>query len=268
MNIHSSYQKFILLKDESIDIENYKKEWNIFLKDQLDTKGRGAYGYSKKLFTRFKIIEKNKNEYNEFREYIYELYHIQEYGLKSIAKELGISYTSVRGLFSILSIDFKKGRSVVSNRLKKIRRDNAIKSHGWRDKRTKTINTERGVQGYFFNEIKNKYVWLRSCYEYIFAKWLNENKIDWDVEIELFKVSEQESYRPDFFLYENNNVSSIVEIKGYYKNRLWKVEKLKKLLKEKKVEVILIDNIKPYIINSTYQKELKWWKINRLLQLE
>jgi hypothetical protein len=268
MDLKLLYNKFICLKDVHIDVDKYSKEWEQFLEDQLKIKGRGAYGYSKRLFIQKKISELCHTEYNLFKQHIYDLYYKREFGLKSISKELGISYTNVRTMFSVLGIDFHRGRSVVSDRLRSIRKENAIKQNGWRDRRTKNKTTDRGVQGYYFNQSRQKYVWLRSTYEYIFAKWLDSNNIDWDVECTCYVITDKESYRPDFFIYDNHVLVNIVEVKGYYKNRLWKVEELKKMMKKEGVLVTIIDNIKPYIINNTYQNELKCWKINRLLGLK
>jgi hypothetical protein len=184
-----------------------------------------------------------------------------------LAREIGISYTKMRRLMEYLQIPIRVGYDVVTDHLRVVRRNNAIAQGGWRDRKTKNKNTERGVQGYFFNESRQKYVWLRSTYEVILAKWLNKNKIDWDVESQQWTIG-NESYRPDFFLYENEALVKIIEVKGYFKNRLWKFDELKKEPSLQNVEFCLIDDITPFLDGTTYLGELSWWKQNRLLKLE
>ena len=49
-------------------------------------------------------------------------------------------------------------------------------------------------------------------------KWLDSNKIDWDVESQQWMIG-NETYRPDFFIYENGILKKIIEVKGYFKNK-------------------------------------------------
>jgi hypothetical protein len=71
-----------------------------------------------------------------------------------------------------------------------------------------------------------------------------------------------------FFVYENDKLVKIIEVKGYFKNRLWKFDELKKQPSLQNVEFSLIDDITPFLDGKTYLGELKWWKQNRLLRLE
>lgn len=266
--IKDLYDKFVDLKGVNIKIEDYDEEYSDFVKLEVVKCGQGAYGYVKKFFIRKKYKELNKEEFEKFRNTIYTLYYENQYGLKTIGKKTGISYSKIRNLFNILEIDFHKGRSVVTDRLKQIRKENAISSGGWRDRQTKNKYSERGIQGYYFNESQKKYVWLRSTYEYIIAKWLDANNHIWDVECKSFWVNSNEKYTPDFFIYENNKISSIIEVKGYWKNRVWKFEKLKSLFNNTSISVILIDKIEPYLKQTTYKNELKCWKNLKLLELK
>ena len=124
--------------------------------------------------------------------------------------------------------------------------------------------TTRGIQGYYWNTSKNKYVWLRSSWEYIYAKWLNEHKIEWDVEVKRYKLGNT-SYLPDFFIYENGKLTKIVEIKGYWKNKLYKYDKLKTLLGDS-IELVLVTDIKPYT-NLPLKKEIETWRLLRKREL-
>ena len=96
-----------------------------------------------------------------------------------------------------------------------------------------------------------------SCpsWEYIYAKWLDLHNIVWDYEGKQFVLSNGESYRPDFTITDSRG-DHIVELKGYFKNRLYKVEMLKKEYPQ--IKIVVIDSIKDY--TSNYRKELNSWK--------
>jgi hypothetical protein len=196
------------------------------------------------------------------------------YGLKAISKALNISYTNTRSLLKHLKIDIRQGRNVVTDELKKCRSINAIKQRNEKtgffseDIRSnlKIINkTHKGVQGWYFNISMNKWVWLRSTYEFIFAKWLDRTGHLWDVELKKYKIG-NETYRPDFFILdENMNIIKIIETKGYIQNNSHKPKLLEELIK---TDVILLHldskKIKTYTeYNKSYQTILKEWKIIR-----
>jgi hypothetical protein len=65
----------------------------------------------------------------------------------------------------------------------------------------------RGYAG-FYN--KN---YLRSSYEYAYAKYLDFYNIEWEYEERTFDVGFK-LYKPDFFLYTNGTLSLIVEVKS------------------------------------------------------
>lgn len=209
---------------------------------------------------------------NELKE-IYE----NGFGIKLIAKYLKLSYTNCRKLlFDVCKIEMRKGRKVSTEITKKIRKEKAIfekdNKIGWfkkevREKLKIENKTHKGVQGYYFNKSLNKFVWLRSSYEYIFAKWLDRTKHLWDSELKTYKL-ENALYKPDFFiLNENNDILKIIEIKGYFDNRSYKVELLNEKLKN--IDCVLLNfsntSIQPYIEkDSNYLKELEKWKIERI----
>jgi hypothetical protein len=193
------------------------------------------------------------------------------FGLKRIASELNFSYTKTRNLFEYLEIDIRKGQNVVTDEVRRFRKEKAIHEAktktGWcsveAQAKIKNKHTSRGVQGYYLSKSKNDYVWLRSTYEYIFAKWLDKQNIKWDIEKTTYKIGKI-IYRPDFFIYENDKLKKIIEIKGYWRDKEYKA----KLLNEKlDVDVITIYDIVPYISkDSSYGKELKEWKKIRKLK--
>lgn len=206
------------------------------------------------------------------KEHLLDLYWNQEYGYKWIYHyEIDTSYTMLRTLFDLLGIEGRKGRSVSTKNLSKIRSDKAKREwklgigYGDPNVQIKTEKTERGIQGYYYNEAKQKYVWLRSTYEYIYARWLNSTNQNWDVETQVYYLEDNTRYRPDFFLYdESDNVRLIVEIKGYWTNRLYKVDMLREVLSIP-ISVIATDEIRNYM-NKSYGLEIKEWKEKRLLQ--
>jgi len=248
--------------------EELNIEFQIYLLKEIDKHGKSAYSYSKRIFLRNKYIKENYSEFLILKKELEDLYN-SGYGFKRIAKLIDLSYTKTRFLFSLCEIKTRKGQSIVTDELRKLRSENSKKHYKNRTGYFKTFERRtnksiRGVQGYYYNKWFNKYVWLRSTYEYIFAKWLDFQNIKWDIEVEMFKLKDS-WYRPDFFIYKNNKVVKIVEIKGYkYREN----EKSNELNKQLNIDVIQIENINPYIINSSYGKELKLWKKVRLNELE
>lgn len=248
-------------------------EYQTFFEKEYELHGKAACSYAKRVFLKNYIKHTNIDEYHELRNYVLKLYE-DEYGLKEIAKMLNMSYSGCRSLFKYLEIDFKKGRSVVTNRLREFRKQKAnlelLNGTGWFSDETRSklqiINsTSRGVQGYYYSTYNNKYVWLRSTYEYIYAKWLDSHKFNWDVECKVYKLKNT-NYTPDFFIFNcDGKLTNIIEIKGFWRNREYKAYELNEMLN---IEVSLINDITPYLEeSSTYSSELKKWKKIRILKL-
>lgn len=214
--------------------------------------------------------------FNSVKKFIDEKYYIKGMGIKSIIKKynLPITYSVLRfyllNFFNIVIRDNKE----ITDFLRKSRSEKA--TYEWNNKigffdqilqdgiKNKK-NVIRGIQGYYFNNSLNKYVWLRSSWEYIFAKWLDKNNYKWDVEMKTFDISNNKKYRPDFFILDDeNNILKIIEVKGYWKDKLYKFNELKKLFEKSKIEFILIDKIKPYSYNG-FKKDVNIWKKERIL---
>lgn len=237
-----------------------RKIWTIYGKYQRT-------GLYKSTSQRLKLREKRKNtlRYNELREEIYNLYWKEEYGIKLLAQRLDLSYSVTRGLLDFLDIPIRKGRNVVTNRLCNFRKEKALlegkNKTGWNSPEVnrKYKKHNRGVQGFYYNKSMCKYVWLRSTWEYIYAKWLDKIGETWDVELECYTINES-LYRPDFFIFdENKNITKIVEIKGYWDSNTNKVKILNEKLED--IDVIVIYNVDKYIEkNSHYHAELARWK--------
>ena len=66
----------------------------------------------------------------------------------------------------------------------------------------------RGKRTYY------KGICFRSTYESKVAKWLDDNNYEWCYE--KYRIYfEERTYLPDFFIYQNNKLLSIIEVKGY-----------------------------------------------------
>lgn len=224
-------------------------------------------------------ITNKKDKYTKIKEdtrYI-DLYNFLKYeyidneqGIKYLIKykKLNVSYSIFRTLIIKSGLSLHQA-NVITNHLRNIRSINANKqlaehsgffSH---EAQKNTHSKIRGLQGYYYNSVLNKYVWLRSTWEYIYAKWLNAHNIKWDVECKTFILS-KEAYRPDFFIFDDeNNLVSIVEVKGFWKNRLHKYYELQELHPE--LNLSLITDISPY--SENYKKDKNVWKSLRKLKL-
>ena len=194
------------------------------------------------------------------KQYLKSLYE-EGYGLKILARELGLTYTCFRTLYiNYLGLEIRKGYDVVTDKVKQFRSERIKKENNpwfdWCSKKTEMHKKcSRGIQGQYIKTNGEK-VWLRSSYEYIFAKWLDKNNVDWKIEETQFKLSNGETYRPDFFIYENSKLKMIVEIKGYFNNRRYKAEMFKN---EYRIPLVIIDAIDDYCEN--YNKEKNEWKL-------
>lgn len=220
------------------------------------------------------IIEKSKPKRKEFlktlkledtsKQYLKELYE-SGYGLKILARELDLTYTRFRTLYiSYLGFEIRTGFDIVTDKVKEFRSKRVQKENNpWYDwcstKKEMHKKCSRGIQGYYQKKDGSE-VWLRSSYEYIFAKWLDTNNAEWKIEETQFTLSNGETYRPDFFIYENSQLKMIVEIKGYFNNRRYKAEMFKN---EYDTPLIIIDKIDDYCEN--YNKEKNKWKLARKL---
>lgn len=196
----------------------------------------------------------------ESKNYLKSIYD-SGYGIKIIARELGLTYSRMRSLFVYLQIDIRRGRDVVTDAVKAFRSRRIKKENNpWYDwcenKPEMHKKCSRGIQGYY-EKRDGVRVWLRSTPEYIFAKWLDINGMKWEVEKTQYQLLNGETYRPDFFIYDGDLLVMIVEIKGqYFNNRRYKAEMLKN---EIATTVVIIDNIEHY--SESYEKDKREWKL-------
>lgn len=214
---------------------------------------------------------KHDERYGELMNFINVMYITEGFGIKSLIKMYNIkaSYVQLRNLLLLLGVELHSNK--IANECLRRQRSNIAKKHyqnctgffatGVQENIHKQ-SIERGIQGYYYNQSMQKYVWLRSSWEYIYAKWLDKNGIKWDVEERSYRLSDGTLYRPDFFIYDGDCVK-IVEVKGYWKNRVYKTKLLKA---EYGLCVILLDDIKPYC-EFKVNDEIKQWKQLRRLKL-
>jgi hypothetical protein len=223
-----------------------------------------------KIFALDSVKSNNYQKYISLKNEIQHLYYEKEIGLKSLVKMIGLkglTYTTCRRLFSYLEIPLRNGRSVVTSRVRSIRKEKALIESSTKtgfqsfevQKNVHSKGITRGIQGFYFNQSRQKYVWLRSSWEYIYAKFLDRIKADWDVEVTHYVLEDGRTYRPDFFIYESNQLVKIVEVKGYE----YRPEKMSDLI-IKGVDLVLVKNIKLFISEgSTESKEREEWKTIR-----
>lgn len=82
----------------------------------------------------------------------------------------------------------------------------------------------RGYSGFYNN------IYLRSSLEFAFAYYLDYKNIKWKYEEFTYKLKDRQ-YKPDFFIYDNNdNLIEIIEIKGK-ENKIDGLKKFKNLIK-------------------------------------
>lgn len=220
------------------------------------------------------FIDKNHKDATRLISNLEHLYHERGMGFKLLSKEFGnVSYTRLRTIFNALGIERRTGTSCVTDSLKKLRSERAKKSNPWTDWTSKNVDRDKKNKhhlcGWYFNKSKNKYVWLRSSWEYGYANWLDSQNVVWDVEVRSYLLSDGRYYKPDFFIFVNNCLSHIVEIKSRWSNgsldRIDKFEKFK-LEYPKIISKLLTEELFD-LIGKNPQEVLVEWKTIRNLEI-
>lgn len=219
------------------------------------------------------FINKDHEDSQKLTKNLEHLYHQRGMGFKLLSKELGnVSYTRLRTIFDVLGIEKRTGTSCVTDSLKKLRSERAKKSNPWTDWTSKNIDRDKKNKhhlcGWYFNKSKNKYVWLRSSWEYGYANWLDSRNVVWDVEVRSYLLSDGRYYRPDFFIFINDRLDSVIEIKSKWANgsmdRIDKFEKFK--LEYSDINSKLITEELFSLIGKTSFEVLDEWKMIRNLE--
>lgn len=207
------------------------------------------------------------------KESLSHLYHVDGLGYKMIVKTLGIdkcSYSSLRTLFTKLDIKARTGTSVVTKKLKQMRSENAQGAknpwHEWPAKKPEMhSNSKRYLGGWYFNKARNKDVYLRSSWEYAYANWLDNNGYDWDVEVCSYLLSDGRYYRPDFFIYENDKLVEVIEVKAKYLDlERVRIDKYDMFVQEYAIssKILYKDDIFDKL-SIPYHKNIEDWKATR-----
>lgn len=223
--------------------------WNTIMEIDFDENHKKTIQeYCKLLFStrsqnRTKFVKENKLE-SSARDYLKEEYN-SGFGLKVLARSLGLTYSKIRTLFKHCDIEIRRGHNVITEKLREFR-SQRVKGkknpfYAWTDnKKYSHLGRVRGKQGYYNG------VWLRSSWEFTYAKYLDKKNIKWKYEEQLFKFKDNTTYKPDFFIYKNGQLDRIVEVKCLRQPGT-RIEKVKKFWKEyPKIKLELITNIKPY----------------------
>jgi len=204
------------------------------------------------------------------------LYHDLGFGFKLLSSLLGnASYTRLRTIFSKLEIEKRTGNNCITDSLKKIRSERAKKNNPWKNwpanNNLKTMHKEnkRYASGWYLNKSLSKYVWLRSSWEFAYAKFLDESGVVWDSEVTNYRLSDGTQYRPDFFIYdEKKNLLKIVEIKSTWSNgsleRIEKFEKFKSEYPEINSEIIIDDELFNLVKRTSKEIMVEWKKIKKM----
>lgn len=109
---------------------------------------------------------------------------------------------------------------------------------------------------------------LKSSYEYIYAKILEFKNIDYKVEEETYLLDNGCTYyTPDFFLYDNNRLYEIIEIRGHRLNieeRIVSTNKLQELLPDVEIKLFTELDLRRFCkeIGLSYDKLKKEWRTN------
>ncbi|OXS80382.1 hypothetical protein [Domibacillus enclensis] len=118
----------------------------------------------------------------------------------------------------------------------------------------------RGYAGFYGEN------YLRSSYEYAYAKYLDYHKIPWSYEADVFDIG-YKTYKPDFFFYDQSGkLEKIVEIKSRHKKAKDEAEKALSIIKERfdiecellsYEELLVLYQALPFSLNSTITEWIK-----------
>ena len=220
------------------------------------------------------FIDKDHVETPKLIANLQHLYHDCGIGFKLLSSELGnVSYTRLRTIFQVLGIEKRSGSSCVTEGLRKIRSERAKKNNPWTDWTSKYPNKDKinkhHLGGWYLNKSKNKYVWLRSSWEYGYAVWLDSQELTWDVEVRSYLLSDGRYYRPDFFIFANECLEHIVEVKSKWSNgSLERIDKFEQFKQQyPAITVKLVSDELFELIGKKQAEVLEEWKKSRVLEL-
>lgn len=122
--------------------------------------------------------------------------------LKEVSKKIKQNYKTGKCIIPKSFLNYWEGRKHTEETKKKI----AKKMKG------NNFGLGRGTISYY-NGIK-----MRSTWEVAVASYLDHNDFNWKYEEKIFDLGNFTSYRPDFFIYdEDRNFVKLIEVKGYFR---------------------------------------------------
>ena len=240
----------------------------------LKTKGR-EFRSKGGAMTASYIIDINHPELNLLKDNLQKLYHENGIGYKLLSSMLGnVSYTQLRTIFKKIDVKGRTGTNCVTEGLKKIRSERARKSNPWKDWTGNSSlsqmhsKSKRYLGGWYLNSKAGKYVWLRSSWEFGYARYLDSQEKIWDAEVRSYLLSDGRYYRPDFFIYENGCLAEVVEVKSTWSNgSLDRIEKFEAFKREyPKISARIVGDELFDIIGRTPLQNLLEWKQKRIME--
>lgn len=167
-------------------------------------------------------VDKEHLEYGRFETLMKELYVEKQYGLKLLSKHCGsdlVTYSRLRSIVKNMGL-LRTGQSVVTSKLKEVRSKNAQGENNpwfnWPENiKMKDSHHKHHLCGWF-TDSRGRSHYLRSSYEYAYAKYLDDEGVDFAVESKAFLLSDGRRYRPDFFLFKDGKLDRVVEVKARY----------------------------------------------------
>jgi DNA-binding NarL/FixJ family response regulator len=158
------------------------------------------------------IMTKNKNLPKQLfdKKYLIEEYLTKHKPFKHIAKELGVSATTVKRYL------IKHGIELRTDALKDGYKHGYIEGRSGADSPTFGRDATHGKGQWMC--LDGKWVYMRSSWEVTVAKFLFLKGYNYKYEEVRYDLGDT-TYRPDFFIYkENGELDFIIEVKGWYKD--------------------------------------------------
>lgn len=214
-------------------------------------------------------VDKEHLKYNRFETLMNELYVEKQYGLKLLSKHCGsdfVTYSRLRAIVKNMGI-LRTGRVVVTNKVKEVRSKNVQGENNpwfnWPENiKMKDSHHKHHLCGHFIDS-RGQSHYLRSSYEYAYAKYLDDEGVDFAVESKAFLLSDGRRYRPDFFLFKDGKLNKVVEVKArYLEGSSLRIDKFNMFKEEYPgilSEIIYGSNLFE-IVGKSYGTVLREWK--------
>ena len=195
------------------------------------------------------------------------------YGFKTLAKEIGITYSVIRTAFDMFELPKRTGQNVVTQRLREMRSANVTgDANPWFNWTTNRPDMHAGLhkatgRNGWWKDANGRVIYLRSTFEYAIARYLDEHNYIWDVETVRFKTP-YGMYTPDFVVFKQDGTLLILEVKGTFNNDLYMRKSVwfKDFVTNNLpcVRFVIINKIDKFIAGQNYKSLLDEWDNCRL----